>query len=410
MISNRVTIGLTCITLSLVFPLLSSAQSDEFFTSDELRLIALNPVAGPGETGFLEPPIAIKHVDQGGSPELVGNFQVIDILDAVPGTTSQPLTVVDLVANTAIRLTPQNPDGTTNSLGPSVFRSPSIRTSDGQFLLFPTANDNLDPVNDNLNVTVFTDTNSDRYRSEITGQLNSDGMALADVRIETTFPDPPIGSTTVHVASSISFLKDVSLANVAGFHPDNDRLRMATVSSSFIGALPDGSVHPDGTPLPNGSTSFDTNFIRFEGVNGDIQTIDLATAARTDATMLNFLLGDGAVEIGAWVEFLKTEPDSINPSSPSLRIDIDNKYGQRIALQGILFDTDDPRDDSLQVWFERLDTPDVVEGDTTYQFDYSITATAVPEPMSLVIWVVIGSVAMCISWLGGRRKRSAAVR
>jgi hypothetical protein len=415
MIAKRARYFLAVILIGICSVLAFAQDANRFFDRDGLVLIARNPQPAPGETGVVEDPVPVWHVDRGAPAVLVGSFRVIDIADEVPGfpTPNPPLTVVDLVSNTFARLTPQNPDGTTSSLGTSNNRSLGFRIETEQLQEKPNAN---------IHATIFTDTNSDRYRSVITGDYVRNGMVDANVRISTTFPNPPIGQTTIDVSSEITFQRDVMLANVTGFHPENDRLRLATFSSSFIGSIteiPDDFVLPDGTRiLPPGATSFDANVIRFEDASGKIQTFALNDQTPKDKFLFrnNSDFGE-AIELGNWVELLKTEPDTINPTSPSLRIDISNKHGQRLALQGFLFssedpknptDKTDPRKDSLQVWLERLDTPDTIPAGTTYRLDYSVSAEPIPEPMTLITWSIVCGLGIVVSWWRGKSKPASA--
>ena len=66
------------------------------------------------DRGLVEPAVPIKH-----NGVLIGghNHQVVEALDNVPGTSSFPLTFVDLAANWFLRVTYQKVDGTTGGFG-----------------------------------------------------------------------------------------------------------------------------------------------------------------------------------------------------------------------------------------------------------------------------------------------------
>ena len=60
--------------------------------------------------------------------------------------------------------------------------------------------------------------------------------------------------------------------------------------------------------------------------------------------------------------------------SPTVRIEIANKDGLRLGIQGFLAATQDPNDDSLSVWLEWLDAPETVSAGTAFGVDFVVTA------------------------------------
>ncbi|MCA9135702.1 MAG: hypothetical protein KDB00_03060 [Planctomycetales bacterium] len=112
--------------------------------------------------------------------------------------------------------------------------------------------------------------------------------------------------------------------------------------------------------------------------------LTLQTLLLTDATAKDALLFSSPQSDGSWIELVKTKNDDFNPGSPTIRIDVtDHSPNAMLGVQGFLQNTQDPAADSLQVWLEVLNSPDLVAANTTYSLSYTISATAVPEPTSL---------------------------
>jgi hypothetical protein len=286
------------------------------------------------DRGLVEPPVPIYY-----NGLLIGdrNHQVIEAFDMVPGTSSYPLTFVDLAANMF--------------LGTSIVGSPSYRTAGGlQYI----------PSVSSANVTTGI---PERYRDDITAHFGTE----ANVSSSRTFPnDPLLGKTEFGLSVHFESLQDIPLA--ADTFVDNDRLRVVTFSSMF-----------------SSETQFDANLIRYEDSSGMIRTITLGDSTPRDSHLLT-----SPVEMGSWVELVKGPGSTWFPDSPTIRLDILNDGDLTLGLQGFLAGTLDPNDDSLSVWLEVLGAPNTLTTGTTFDVDFRVTAS-VPEPSALSL-AVFGTV------------------
>jgi hypothetical protein len=311
----------------------SKADPYRFFNDPTLKLWVNDP------PGVIEPAVPIYY---DGTLIQGHNHQVIEAYDRVPGTDSDPLTLVDLAANTYLRLTYQKADGTSGTLGTSIVGSPSFRTSQGlQFIPTVTRSD-------------VSTSGGQRYENVITANFGS----AATVTSSRTFPDPIIGRSTVNLSIGFQAQEDIDLAAGAPY-VDNDRLRVLTVSSMFAS-----------------SSQFDANILRYETRDGGVMEILL-----TDATPRGQHLLPNAEEIGDWLEVIQGPGSTWSPDSPSIRVDILDKGGRALAVQGFLDSSTDPSTDSLSIYLEVLGAGDTLPAGT--QIDVSFRITAVPEPSTL---------------------------
>jgi hypothetical protein len=269
--------------------------------------------------GIVEAPVPVF---VNGAAASGGVFNVIETYDQVPGTSSYPLLASHLAANTFQRFTYEKPDGTSASLGTSIVGSMSFRTDAGlQYV----------PSVTRADVTTGI---PQRYQVAITGAFGP----LAETRSTVTVPDPVVGRTVTQMETSFFALSDIALAVGAPVH-GNDRFRAATFSSMY-----------------SSSSIYDGNVIRFEDTHGVVHTFVL-----TDATPRDAHLFDAPIEIGSWFEILKTAGSTTwFEDSPSLRIMVLDAGGMRLGLQGFLAGTRNPNDDSLSLYLEWLDAPDVL--------------------------------------------------
>jgi len=297
-----------------------------FFDDGTLALEATN-------RGLVEPPVPIFH-----NGVLINgtNHQIVEASDQVPSTSSFPLTLADIHANTYVRVTYQKADGTTGQLGTSIVGSASFRTADDVFHFVPTVNRG----------DVFTG-GAVRYQSTIAGQFGS----LATTTTSRTFPDPIIGRTTVGLTVGIEATENLNLKTGAPF-VGNDRFRVVTASSMFAD-----------------STQFDANIIRYEDSSGNIQVIALGNATPRDQHLL-----PAPDEIGDWFELVKTPGSTWFPDSPTIRVDITDKDGLQLGLQGFLAASTDPTDDSLNVWLEWMDAPNVISDGISINVGFQIVS------------------------------------
>ena len=322
-------LGMLSVGLHGLTPGVARAHTTEFFNDGSWALVAADAA--------LEAPVPIFH-----NGALIGghNHKVIEAFDQVPGTGSFPLVFVDLHANTFLRNTYQKPGGSGGALGTSVVGSASFRTGAGlQFIPTVTRGD------------VTTNGFFGRYHSDIDGSFGSQ----ASINTLRDFPDPVIGKTTVGL--SVDFTADQNINLAGGAFTGNDRFRMMTVSSMF-----------------SSSTVYDADMLRYEDTNGDIQTLQLTTT-----TARNTHLFTAPDEVGGWIELIKSPGSTWFSDSPTIRIDLTNKGGLRLGVQGFLAGTTNPNDDSLSVWLEWLDAPNTITSGTSLGIDVDVVATADPE-------------------------------
>jgi hypothetical protein len=308
----------------------ANASDQNFFDNGQVALRA-------ADGGILEPAVPIFH-----NGVLIGghNHKIVEAFDNVPGTGSFPLTFVDMPANTFLRATYQKANGFTGALGTSVVGSASFRTTAGlQFIPTVTRGD-------------ITTSPSVRYLSQITGNFGPQA-ALTTTR---TYPDPVLGKTTVGLTVDFTAQQNINLATGGAF-TGNDRMRMLTVSSMF-----------------SSSTSFDANMLRYEDSGGNIQTLGLSNLTPRNAHLL-----PAPDEIGGWFELIKNPGSAWFPDSPTVRIDLTDKGGLRLGVQGFLAGTTNPNDDSLSVWLEWLDAPNTIASGTTLSLGANIVATGDPD-------------------------------
>ncbi len=308
----------------------ANASDQVFFDNGQFALRA-------ADGGVLETPVPIFH-----NGTLIGghNHKIVEAFDNVPGSGSFPLTFVDMHANTFLRTAYQKPGGGGAALGTSIVGSASFRTNAGlQFIPNVTRGD--------VNTTGFFG----RYFSQIAGNFGTQA-SLATTR---SFPDPLIGKTTVGL--TVDFTADQTINLATGGFTGNDRFRMMTVSSMF-----------------SSSSVYDADMIRYEDVNGDIQTLQL-----TGTTTRNTHLLPAPDELGGWIELVKSPGSTWFADSPTIRIDLTNTHGMRLGIQGFLAGTTNPNDDSLSVWLEWLDAPDTIAIGTNLGIEVDVVATGDPD-------------------------------
>lgn len=299
--------------------------------------------------GVVESAVPIFH-----NGSLVGgqNHKVIEIYDQVPPATgSFPLTVVDLAANSFLRVTYQTPNGGTGALGTSVVGTASYRTADGLHYV---------PSVTRADVTTG---GPDRYRNDIQGSFGED----AAIQSSRSYPNDPLISQT-EVALSIQFesLRPIALATGAPF-AGNDRLRMMTLSSMFAG-----------------EAVFDANVLRYDDPSGQVHSFRL-----TDSTPRDAHLFEAPVAIGSWFELIKEPGSSWFPDSPTIRIELgEHTPSLTLGLQGYLAGSKLPTDDSLSVWVELMNAPDVIPSNAQFHLDtmvVSLPPVLVPEPSAFAL-------------------------
>ncbi len=331
----------------------SKADRFEFSHDATLALVAVDP------PGVIEPAVPIYH---NGALVQGHGHQVIEAYDRVPGTDSYPLILVDLVANTYLRLSYQNSDGTGGTLGTSVVGSPSFRTSQGLQFIPTVARSDVSTLG------------GQRYENVITSNFGS----AATVTSTRTFPEPVVGRSTVDLSIDFEAQENIDLA-LGGPYADNDRLRVLTVSSMF-----------------SSSSQFDADILRYEASDGTVKTLPL-----TDATPRGQHLFPMPDEIGNWFELVKSPGSTWFPDSPSIRVDILDKGNLSLGVQGFLDTSTDPSTDSLSVYLEVLGADDRLPAGTRFGVRFRITA--VPEPSAFVL-LSMGSLSL-VGYARRRRRR-----
>ena len=187
-----------------------------------------------------------------------------------------------------------------------------------------------------------------RYQSVVTGHF----ATLANVLSTRTYPDPVIGQTNFGLNVHFDAASDINLAPDSPFS-GNDRFRVITASSMFAD-----------------STRFDANVVRFEDARGKVRELRLTNTAPRDRHLF-----PAPIEIGHWFELIKTDGSKWFPDSPTTQVQIKDKDGLRLGLQGFLAKSTNPNDDSLSVWLEWLDAPNVVASGTDFDVAFEVAST-----------------------------------
>lgn len=302
---------------------LAVAQT-QFFSNGDVSLVLNNPA------GIVEPAVPVYS-----SSQLIGNGRVVEAFDRAINPGSFPLTFVDLVANSYLRATYQTAQSTTGTLGTSVVGAPSFRTNAG--LQFIPQVSRADVVAGGSPVYV--------------NQLRGSYAGGANVVSTRSYSSPPLDRTRVGLDIRFESPSPISLSSFGrGF----DRFRLLTVSSMFA------------TP-----TSFDADIIRYEDPAGVIRTIDIAPLKPTSGARYLF---NQPIEVGPWIELVKSAGSVWQPDSPTVRVDLLDRGGLRLGMQGFLISSTNPNDDSLTVWLEWLDAPDVLPASTAVEASFAVTA------------------------------------
>jgi len=271
-----------------------------------------------------------------------GSFQAIEVSDRVSDLGSWPVTLVDLIANAFVRPTYQRADGSTGALGTSVAGSFAYRNADGlQYI----------PVGTSAEVTIG---GADRLCIVREGRFGED----AAVRATCTFPDPPIGSTTLELTTRFEARRSIALDPALR---GNDAFRLAGMSSMFA--------------RPH---LYDADAVRWLGPEGEGHEMPLTAATSRGAHLFREPV---EIAVGGYFELVKRMGSSWYPTSPSIRIELLELIGitGRVGVQGWLAPTTDPTDDSLTVWLEWIDAPAVIPAGAVYEAHLRVTATP-PRP------------------------------
>jgi hypothetical protein len=296
-----------------------------------------------------EPPVPVFHngvrVDD---PETPGDdlYNVVEIYDQVPDTTSFPLTWADLVANTFVRPTYQNSSGTSGTLGTSIVGTPSYRRPGGSpsdFRFIPSVN----------RADVWT---SGTERIQITVSADFEAASVTSTR---TYMDPVIGATETVVSVRFEASKNIPLDDALR---GKDVFRLLTLSSAWTDP-----------------STYDGNVLRYEDASGGARMLRMDTIS----TRGEHILQTGA-GLGSWFELVKEPGSNWFPDSPTIRVEILATRGLsgHLGIQGFLADTEDPNEDSLSIWVEWLDVLNPISAGTVVEADFRITAVP-PAPVPI---------------------------
>ena len=120
------------------------------------------------------------------------------------------------------------------------------------------------------------------------------------------------------------------------------------------------------------SLNYDANTLRYADPSGAVHAVRMGDDTPRDAHVLS-----RAVAVGTWFELVKEPGSRWFPDSPTIRVNIERTTGiGRLGVQGYLAGTRDPNEDSLSVWLEWLDVPEVLKVGSSLEIDLKITATA----------------------------------
>jgi hypothetical protein len=327
-------------------------QSVNFYDNGEVALLAITNL------GVQEPSIALFRDGQRVDDPATGGadlFDIIDFYDRVPGTSSYPLTMADIIANGYLRPLVQRSDGLTGSIGTSVVTGPSFRPS-GQ---------PLDIIPDMSRADVTTNLPpSQRLRVQGTGAYG----ARATLVSRRHYPDPIVGRTTVLVDYTWTALQDIALAPAPGGR-GNDAFRLVMFSSMLASTV---------------QGLYDARYLAITDPQGRRRTIEVSDQVRN----AHLFPAPRPTAVGRSFALLKDNAASWNPGSPSIEIEVlaaaQGGGGQpQISVQGYRADTTNPNDDSLSVWLEWVDAPGVVAAGTTLDVSLRIIATPATDPGDL---------------------------
>ncbi len=325
-------------------------QTYNFFDNGEVALIAKT------NAGVQEPSIPLY---LGGvrvnDPMTVGAdaFDLIDFQDRVPGTSSYPLTMADIIANGYIRPLVQRSDGLTGAIGTSIVTGPSFRP---QFQV-------LDIIPDMTRADVTTG-GSVRVEVQGTGSYGS----RATLVCRRAYPDPEIGRTVALIEYTWTATQNITMPSVASGR-GNDAFRFVMFSSMLASTA--GGV-------------YDARYIGVTDTLGRRRTLEVSDEIRNGYLFAT----PRATGVGRAFALLKDNAATWNPGSPSIEIEVVSISGTgasvgAIGVQGYRADTTDPNDDSLSVWLEWMDVPAVIAVGTTLSVSLRVIAAPATDPGDL---------------------------
>jgi hypothetical protein len=306
----------------------------------DIEIKLLRRVLKTRASGIDEAAVPVFHNGKPLSMDILGQptrFKIVEIFENASAKNDVPLIWADLVAIGYVRATYQKPEGVGAKMGTSVVGTPSFRNRKAEFNFIP-----------QVTRAEIKTGGTDPLGIEIQGHHGT----KADVSLARTYPPAAINRTTMSLSVKFVSREPIELdKDLRG----TDAFRLLTLSSMF--ATED---------------QYDVNILRFEDQAKVVHTIKLDRTTPRSAHLL-----PRGTELGTWFELTKTPGSRWFPDSPSIRVDIPGRSGVpgRLGIQGYLLDSANPNDDSLSIWVEWLDAPEVVGPGTTLQLDTRITAT-----------------------------------
>lgn len=323
------------------------AQTVTMLDDGELAVIATT------NAGVQEPSVP-AHLDgvrlndpRTSGPDL---FDVIELYDRVPGSSSYPLTFADIVANGYVRPLVQQADGTTGAIGTSVIAGAAFRPQNGVLDLVP------DMSRADLALGGVA-----RVRVEATGSFGG----RASIVSRRSYPEPSIGRSEVIIDYSWTARQNIVMPTINAGR-GNDCFRLVMLSSMLADIR--GGV-------------YDANYLMVQDRQGRRRTVALDESARNQ----HLFASPRPTGVGMSFALLKDTAATWNPGSPSIEIEIvsaSKELGQ-LGVQGWRLDSLDPNDDSLGVWLEWMDVPEVVSAGTEIRISLRVIATAPTDPGDL---------------------------
>ncbi len=340
------------------------AQTYKFYDNGEYALIALP------NAGTLEPPIAVTLNGQSvNNPATPGTdvFEVIELWDRVPGTSSYPLTLADIIASNytrpLVQKGPPGGGGGGGGIGTSVIVGPSFRPA-GQAL-------DLIPDMQSAAITIIGSGNvANRFTIQTTGSYGGKASFVGARAVPDPFvpplPPPLAPKTTVVCTYTFTALQNITLpTDPKGKGFDAFRFFML---SSMLGSLNLGQ--------------YDANFLATENASGQRKVVALSDQPRG----VHLFNTPAPTSIGRGFALYKDKQATWNPESPSVEVRIDalnvktpggppGGAAPLVGVQGYLASSTNPNDDSLNIWLEWLDAPTTILAGTIITAEFRIVAT-----------------------------------
>jgi tetratricopeptide (TPR) repeat protein/pimeloyl-ACP methyl ester carboxylesterase len=290
------------------------------------------PAAEPPVPVFRDgAPLAIESDSQ------PARFKIVEIFENASTKADVPLIWSDLISISYFRSSYQKPEGPGARMGTSVVGAPSFRPAKALLKLIP-----------EVTRAEIKTGGPDRIRIALAGRYGTQ----ADVSLARTYPPAAIDRSTMNLSVKFVAREPITLdRNQRG----SDAFRLITLSSMFAAV-----------------DQYDANVLRYEDRGGVVRTLRLERTTPRNSHLL-----PREVELGTWFELVKTPGSSWFPDSPSIRVEITgrSKVPGRLGLQGYLAGSVDPNDDSLSVWVEWLDAPEILAAGKTLELDARVIAT-----------------------------------